>query len=416
MRKKITPNRTAGWKRLLACLLALGLLTAEPGAVKAADVKNQTAQQERASQSQTTELSTSSETDTYIITLKDNKQGDAILHKLNDIVTEESRDYSELPGENIAVIEADESTIKELKKEDGVQSVEEDIILNGSKKSASQKNNTANSSLIKKKQKKIAEWKDKTSNEDTGASWNIQMVGADNIKPSEKQPQYEGTKSDTNPKVFSPATMGTSTKIKVGVIDSGMDMTEHYDVKEHINFVGDDEDVALYYEDRTGHGTAIAGIIAGNENGVPGINPDVELYSLKVLNENNQSPVSRIIEAIHWCIRHDIQIINMSFGTSLDSPALRNAVTQAADAGILMIAAAGNTGGSVEYPAAYKPVMAVGSINSQGEVSHYSCDGSSVEILAPGEKVLTEGAFSGVTVASGTSMAVPHVTGAASLI
>ena len=381
---------TTGRRHLLAVLLTLCLLVSECGIVKAADVRNQTAVPEQAAQVQATD-----QTDTYIITLEENKQGDALLHQLNNIATEEYQDYSELPEENIAVIQADESKIKELKKTEGVRRVEEDIILNGSKKSTSQTTSKeADSSLLKKKQKKIAEWKNKTSTENTDASWNIQMIGADDISDEE----FSGK------------------KIKVAVIDSGMDMTEHYDVKEHINFVKDDEDVALCYEDRTGHGTAIAGIIAGNSSGIPGINPDVELYSLKVLNENNQSPVSRIIEAIHWCIDHDIQIINMSFGTSLDSPALRDAVTQAANAGILMIAATGNTGGRVEYPAAYKQVMAVGSIDSQGEVSDYSCEGSSVEILAPGEKIVTEGAFSSVTVACGTSMSVPHVAGAASII
>ncbi len=399
MKQKTVYCRAAYKRRLFAILLTLSLLAPESDTAKAADIWKQPAGKDAAAQTRT---------DTYIITLEENRQGEALLDELNDIATEEYQDYSELPEENIAVIQADEDTVKELRKTDGVRCVEEDIILNGSKKSASKKSNKeAERTLLKKKQKKIAEWKDKTSTENTSASWNIQMVGADGISDKE----YSGGKT-TDSTLCEPSPC----PVKIAVIDSGMDMTEHYDVKEHINFVKEDENVALCYEDRTGHGTAIAGIIAGNQNGIPGINPDAELYSLKVLDENNQSPASRIVEAIHWCIGHDIQIINMSFGTPLDSPALRDAVTQAANAGILMIAAAGNTGGSVEYPAAYKQVMAVGSIDSQGEVSGYSCEGSSVEILAPGEKIITEGAFSGVTIACGTSMSVPHVTGAASLI
>lgn len=302
MRKKFTQNYTTGRKRLLAILLTLGLLLAEPGLTKAADAKNQPATQD-----QTTELPAPSEADTYIITLENSRQGDGVLDKLNKSATREYQNFSELPEENIAVIQADENKIKELKETDGVRSIEEDIILNGSKNPTSKKNHKeTDSSLIKKKQKKIAEWKDKTSSENTGAGWNIQMVGADNLKLSDKQSQSTDANADEDTKTIPPATTDGAKKIKVAVIDSGMDTTEHYDVKEHINFIKDDGDVAQCYEDRTGHGTAIAGIIAGNGSGVPGINPDVELYSLKVLDENNQSPASRIIEAIYWCIGHDI--------------------------------------------------------------------------------------------------------------
>lgn len=72
----------------------------------------------------------------------------------------------------------------------------------------------------------------------------------------------------------------------------------------------------MYY-DITGHGTSVAGIIAltGKVTGLKGINPNVQLYSVKVLDNNNMAPISRIIEAIYWCIDNDIDIINMSFGT-----------------------------------------------------------------------------------------------------
>ena len=144
---------TTGRRHLLAVLLTLCLLVPECSTAKATDVRNQTAVPEQVAQVQTT-----NQTDTYIITLEENKQGDAILHELNNIATEEYQDYSELPEENIAVIQADESKKKELKKTEGVRRVEEDIILNGSKKSISQTTSKeADSSLLKKKQKKIAE-------------------------------------------------------------------------------------------------------------------------------------------------------------------------------------------------------------------------------------------------------------------
>lgn len=328
--------------------------------------------------------------DTYIVSLTDNVQGESVANELETDATEEYDTYEELKKENVVVIEATEEEIKEIKKEDSVVYVEEDIILNGSKKGKSKKL----TKLQKEKQKKIEDMKERLSEKEDNTSWNIEMVGADEVEDA------------TVPKH----------KIKVAVIDSGMDFTEHYDVKEYINFIEEDEDIAIQYQDQTGHGTAVAGIIAGNGTGLQGMNPDVELYSLRVLDEKNQSPVSRIAEAIYWSIENDIQIINMSFGTSLNSKVLHEAVKAANKAGILMVAATGNTGGRVEYPAAYKEVMSVGSVDSQGEISEYSCEEGVVDILAPGEKTLTEGAFSGCIISSGTSMSVPHVVGAASLI
>ena len=110
----------------------------------------------------------------------------------------------------------------------------------------------------------------------------------------------------------------------------------------------------------SGHGTGIASIIAGNgEGGVYGVNPNAELYSVKVLDEHNQAPLSRIIQGIYWCIDHHMNIINMSFGTNVYSAALEQAVKDADNAGILMIGAAGNNSGAVEYPhhvpSAYAP-------------------------------------------------------------
>ena len=86
-------------------------------------------------------------------------------------------------------------------------------------------------------------------------------------------------------------------------------------------------------------------IIAGNDiKGIKGIAPNVELYSIKVLDENNEAPVSRIIQGIYKCIEEKVDIINMSFGTVNKSEALEKAIKAAKDAGILMIASAGNRG------------------------------------------------------------------------
>ncbi|WP_310601881.1 S8 family peptidase, partial [Anaerosporobacter sp.] len=177
------------------------------------------------------------------------------------------------------------------------------------------------------------------------------------------------------------------------------------------------DDMFVLFEDLSGHGTSVAGIIAAKDNneGITGINPNVQLYSARVLDVNLSSPISRVVDAIYWAIDEGVNIINISFGTTTNSEILHKAIKDAKDANILVIAAAGNNG-IVEYPAAYDEVMAVGSVNSLGEVSDASAQGDTLEIVAPGEQVMSSGAFDGVAIHDGTSMAAHHVTGVASVL
>lgn len=171
-------------------------------------------------------------------------------------------------------------------------------------------------------------------------------------------------------------------------------------------------------EDYTGHGTSVAGIIMGSTGDikVDGINPNVELYSAKVLDDNNIAPISRVVEGIYWAIDKNVDIINLSFGTKTYSKVLEQAIEQAYKHNIIIVGAAGNDGNTVEYPAAFDEVIAVGGVNCEGEVSDSSVTGKEIELMAPGEMVKVVGAFGGITAADGTSMAAPHVTAMASIL
>ena len=171
--------------------------------------------------------------------------------------------------------------------------------------------------------------------------------------------------------------------------------------------------------DGTGHGNSVAGLIAAedNEEGIRGIAPETEIYSIRVLDDYNKAPVSRIVEGIYMAIEEHVNIINMSFGMDTYSEALETAVRDAHKAGILLVAAAGNTGNKgVQYPAAFDEVIAVGSVDKTGEVVDSSAIGEEVEIVAPGELVRSTGGCGAEKVESGTSLAAPQVAAVAAKI
>lgn len=280
--------------------------------------------------------------------------------------------------------------------------------------------------------------------------WNMEMIHADSAAMKEERQKERGA-------------------VRVALLDSGVNYSDEVYVSERKNFVPGQDDYSELYEDVSGHGTAVAEILASNPNGekVPvdvsmeedgneyiyydeagneikpedeveeeeplqkegtllallrsgyewneGVNPGVDLISAKVLDENNETTVDRVVAAIDWAIENEADILNMSFGMEQDSEKLHKAVKKAYDSGLLLIASAGNDG-KVEYPAAYPEVVAVGSVDSLAEQAEQSAEGKEVEVVAPGEFIVSRGVFDSMQIFSGTSMAVPHVTGLASVL
>lgn len=208
-------------------------------------------------------------------------------------------------------------------------------------------------------------------------------------------------------------------KVKIAILDSGISYRTDMLVEDYITNLDKDIGSFQLFTDATGHGTAVASIInaTSNEESIQGMNQDAEVYSIQVLDGYNVGKLSWIVDGIYWSIENDMDIINMSFGTEADSEILHKAIQDAEEAGILMIAAAGNTGTEeVLYPAAYEEVIAVGATNMQGEIAEDSARGEQVDIYAPGESIRVNDWMFDMTIASGTSMACAEITAAASVI
>jgi subtilisin family serine protease len=194
-----------------------------------------------------------------------------------------------------------------------------------------------------------------------------------------------------------PITRGAG--VKVAILDTGIAL-QHPDLPapvavfevEDLPDIGSTEVAA----DDNGHGTHVAGILAALDNdvGVVGVAPEASLLVAKVLGYDGHGSASGVIAGIEWAVDNGAQVINMSLGAAHDyqegTIAMGNACVAAAEAGVVLVAAAGNDGSDVRhYPAAFEPVIAVGSVNQDGTKTDFSNYGSWVDIYAPGKDILS---------------------------
>lgn len=215
--------------------------------------------------------------------------------------------------------------------------------------------------------------------------------------------------------------------ITVAILDTGCDLT-HPDLKDQIiggrNFTNDDNGDPDVYKDYNGHGTHVAGTIAAiqNNNGVVGVAPEAKLLIIKVLDKKGSGQYEWIINGINYAIEQKADIISMSLGGPVDVPELHKAIQTAVQHNILVVCAAGNEGDGNDstdefaYPGSYNEVISVGAVDLNRNSSRFSNSNNEVDLVAPGEKILSTYLNGTYATLSGTSMATPHVSGAMALI
>ncbi|MET9603266.1 S8 family serine peptidase [Streptomyces sp. NPDC006459] len=222
--------------------------------------------------------------------------------------------------------------------------------------------------------------------------------------------------------------------IKIALMDSGVN-TGHPDLKPTVrhghDFTGTGN--GTWGLDSTGHGTWCAGIIAAADNnaGITGIAAEAELHALKLFPGGH---LSDLIEAVDYCITHDIDIAQLSLAYPVPSQLIAWKLADAHAAGITIIAPAGDTAGPLTHPASLPSVLSVGALAHTGTYPAHSPlaamqppwpgpypapftpTGPGVDVVAPGAAVITTAPGNGYTVADGTSIAAAHVTGLAALL
>jgi subtilisin family serine protease len=230
-------------------------------------------------------------------------------------------------------------------------------------------------------------------------------------------------------------TVSASTKgsgVTVAVVDTGV-RSSHADLQGNVLSGTDIINPGTSADDDNGHGTHVAGIIAAiadNKKGVAGLAPKVKILPVDVLDRNGVGSSANVAKGILYATSHGAKVINLSLGSSQSSTAIASAVADAIKKNVLVVASAGNSGcgllgGRAEYPAAYPGVVGVGSVNSSLRRSSFSSCGSWVDVVAPGEGIISTMIHSSVGLGcassadyctlSGTSMASPYVAAAGAL-
>ncbi len=173
-------------------------------------------------------------------------------------------------------------------------------------------------------------------------------------------------------------------------------------------------------QDDHGHGTQIAGVAAADtDNGVgmAGVAWGARIMPLKVLDTTGTGTHAQIAEGIVYAAREGAQVINLSLSSPAPSALLAAAIEYASQRGVILVAAAGNTGSTaVGYPAAYPQVIAVGAAGPDEQLASFSSFGSAVNLLAPGTSIYTTQLNGGYARQSGTSLAAAQVSGVAALL
>jgi len=253
-------------------------------------------------------------------------------------------------------------------------------------------------------------------------SFKLLLAKNEFIHNSEKYTNEEenidwGVKRINAPEIWS---IATGKGINVGVMDTGIN-TKHPDLAGAV-IGGYDAVNDKSYEDDNNHGTYVASVISARKNGIGivGVAPSANLYAIKVMDKDGRGYISDIIDGCQWAIKENIKLLNMSFGSSYQSIAIKEAIDKMASNNVIILSASGNEGKLGVYsPAKDNVTICVGGSDMNDKRAPWSNYGIELKengVLAPGDWIQVADKDGKWQRVSGTSVATPHVTGIVALM
>lgn len=203
----------------------------------------------------------------------------------------------------------------------------------------------------------------------------------------------------------------TGRKIRIGIVDSGFDPNgQQGNLQGGINLSDAEGEHLDDLDDHIGHGTACAGIISKKA-------PEAELFAIKIFNTTLEANVSRLLQAIEWCVKNDIQVINLSLGTTDTEQAeqLMSACDFAKQQGVIVVAATSNDD-QVSYPASFPSVLGVTGGKVRGIYDYYYDPDLPIQFVARGDRQRLNWINGRQVFLGGTSFAAPHITAIVALL
>lgn len=198
--------------------------------------------------------------------------------------------------------------------------------------------------------------------------------------------------------------------ITVAVIDTGV--VDHEALPNnvtHFDLVSAEDPST----ERSGHGTAVASLIVGQNDIAAGVSPASQLIDVRVANSEGISDSFLLAEGIITAVDAGADVLNISLGSLGDSPVVENAVDYALESGAVIVASSGNEGfDQPSFPAGYEDVIAVGAVDLEGTLVDFSNTGENLDITAPGLELPAAWTDENYILFTGTSASAPFVSGA----
>lgn len=206
--------------------------------------------------------------------------------------------------------------------------------------------------------------------------------------------------------------------LKYAVLDTGCDLN-HKDLLGQFLDAADFSNSIFGPDDRVGHGTWCAGAIAAaaNDYGVRGIAYEAKLLIGKVLGDNGSGSEAAIASGLKWAYQKGADVFSLSLGGGQMSQSVHAMFAEVSQqAGKFIFCAAGNDSGSVNFPAVWPEVVAVGAVDATGHLTQFTSRGPELDILAPGVNILSTIPGNRHGQMTGTSMATPIAAAVAGLV